>query len=116
GGGGEGGVAGEGRAARGGELPGLHGRQLVARQLGLVLEQEPPLAGLPVVGVVRHRAGVVGEADQPHPVVVVPAAARRVARVQRAARGQVGLRRRGQRQVVPPPLGAAYELETPGGR
>ncbi len=76
-----------------------------SRQRGLVLEQEPGRPRRPVVQVVGHRAGVVGEPDEEHGVRVVPAGEPGVAGVQRAHRLEVV----GERLVEHHVLGALLE-------
>ena len=83
----------------------LHPGQVVAGQLGPAGEQEAAGAAAPVVGEVLHRAGVVGERDQPGRVGFVAADRLRVAGVQRPDRLEVGLDR-GVEHVV---LGAVLE-------
>jgi alanine racemase len=75
-----------------------------------VLEQELPGARLPVVAVVRDRAGVVGEPDKPGPVGVVGVGERGITRVQRPDR-------RAADQSIPSPsavfAGATQTFSTP---
>ena len=67
-----------------------------------------------VVDEVRDRAGVVGERDQPRRVGVLAAADRRVTRVQRPDRLQVGLDRAVQHQVLGAVLLDGDDLRFPG--
>ena len=99
-----------------GERERLHPGQLVSRELGAALEQEASGAAGPVVGVVPHRARVLGEGDQPGGVGLIPPDQRRVARVQGPDRLVVELHRRVEDVILGAVLDHLHDLRLPGVR